>query len=373
MRPLTSASASDASAQQPGIPGLIDDIGPETGHGQGSEPGALCTGTALSALMTLPGVGAKRAVALAQRFPTWDAFLSATTPDLIPAIGAATAHRLAEAMPTTIPHADLPAGMQVVSIFEPHYPESLRGIPDPPPLLWWQGTLPTQPALAVVGTRTPTPFGRQVAALSAQVAAEHGLPVVSGLALGVDSIAAASGLDHGRPTWAVLGQGIATFPATGDRAALARRILSEGGGLLAEVPPATPVARHLLTRRNRLQSGLSEAVVIAETSLPTAHKPAGTIHTARFAIEQDRLLAVAAPPPGREDDPDLCGNAALVAHGGIDPMLLHVTDAALAARVRARTPAADLVITGPQDLHALCASIRSNATVASANGHGPAA
>lgn len=352
-----------AAASQPGIPGLVDDPLPEQGSGRG----ALCTGTALSALMTLPGVGAKRAIALAQRFATWDAFLSATAGELTATVGAATARRIAEAMPATIPCADLLDGVQVVSIFESHYPDRLRGIPNPPPLLWWQGTLPTAPALAVVGTRTPTAFGREVAALSAQVAAEHGLPVVSGLALGVDSIAAASGLDHGQPTWAVLGQGLATFPSTGDRAALARRILSEGGGLLAEVPPGTQVARHLLTARNRIQSGLSEAVVIAETALPTAHKPAGTIHTARFAIEQHRPLAVAAPPPGREDDPDLCGNAALVAEGGIDPALLHITDAALAARVRARTPAADLVIARPEDLHALCVAITAEAAAVGEN------
>lgn len=349
--------------QQPGIPGMTcgDDALAAPVHDDGDRPlGSLLSGRGLAGLMTLPGIGAKRAVDLARRFSDWDRFLAATERDLAAVVGVATAAKVVAVMPLSVPHADLPDGIEVVSMFEAHYPARLRAIPDPPPLLWWQGTLPTQPTIAVVGTRTPTPFGQQVATLSAQTAAEHGLGVVSGLALGVDSLSHAAAMDSAQPTWAVLGQGIATFPTRGDRAAIARRILATGGGLLAEVPPTTEVVRHLLTRRNRLQSGLAEAVVIAETGLPTSTKPAGTIHTARFAIEQGRTLAVAAPPPGREDDADLRGNAALCAAGGIDPTLLHVTDPALAATVRARRPAADVVITRPEDLHALCASIAAH-------------
>lgn len=359
--------------QQPGIPGLtcgpdvlpaVHDLSDPDGRDAGSAAPVpeLLTGRGLAALMTLPGVGSKRAVDLARRFCTWQRFLAASEHEVAAAVGASTAGRVVAARSATIPHHDLPHGIQVVSIYEEHYPARLRAIPDPPPVLWWQGRLPTQPAIAVVGTRSPTPFGQQVALLSAQVAAEHGLPVISGLALGVDSLSHSAGLDHGQPTWAVLGQGIATFPTRGDRAALARRILTSGGGLMCEVPPTTPLAVHMLTRRNRIQSGLSEAVVIAETGLPTSTKPAGTIHTARFAIEQGRTLAVAAPPPGREDDSALCGNAALTATGGIDPALLHVTDPALAAQIRERRPAADVIVARPEDLHALCAAIASDHT-----------
>lgn len=352
--------------QQPEIPGLTGQrvdasylAGTLMDHDRNADgiPGGLMTGRGVAALMTLPGVGTKRATDLARRFTTWERFVVATEHELAPIVGASTAAKVVNARPEEMPPLDVPDGIEVVSIFEPHYPARLRDIPDAPPLLWWRGTLPTQPAIAVVGTRTPTLFGQQVATLAAQVAAEHGLPVVSGLALGVDSLSHAAAMDAGQPTWAVLGQGLSTFPVRGDRAGLARRILATGGGLLSEVPPATEVVRHLLTRRNRIQSGLSEAVVIAETGLPSPDKPAGTIHTARFAIEQERLLAVAAPPPDRGDDPALAGNAALTAAGGIDPTLVHATDPALAARIRARRPAADLTITRPEDLHAMCATI----------------
>ena len=326
-------------------------------HGDDAE---LLSGSALAALLRLPGVGVKRAVDLARRFGNWEAFLAASPDDLAGAVGAATATRILEVMPTSPLLPDLPDGVEVVSIYQSHYPDRLRGIADPPRILWWQGTLPTRPVLAVVGTRSPSPFGQQVAALAATIAAQYQIPTISGLALGVDSLAHTTSLDQGQPTWAVVGQGVSTLPKHGSRADLARRILAEGGGLVSEVPPSTPVAVHLLTARNRLQTAFSDAVVIAETALATPIKPAGTIHTARFAIEQGRMLAVAAPPPAQVEDESLAGNAALVDVEGIDPALLHITDPDLTATVTQRRPAADRVIAQPEDLHNLCTQIRAH-------------
>lgn len=324
----------------------------------------LCTGPALAALLTLPGVGEKRAETLATHFGDWDCLLAATPQTLIDLLGARTGAGVAEHLPTSPLVADLPPGIQVVSIHEAHYPARLRTLPDPPLLLWWAGTLPPEsPTLAVVGTRTPNRFGVAVTQMLSDVAARRGVPVISGLALGIDSLSHVTCLDAGQPTWAVLGQGIGTFPTGGDRARLAARILAAGGGLIAEVPPATPVARHLLTKRNRLQSGLTHATFIAQTGLPTGDKPAGTIHTARYAIEQGRLLAVAAPPASSAEDPELAGNRALTDAAGIDPALLHATDPALVASIASRRPVADVVIASPEDMTTLLDRVDSAYTV----------
>lgn len=324
----------------------------------------LCTGPALAALLTLPGVGDKRAEVLANHFGDWDSLLAATPQVLSDLLGTKTGVAVAERIPDRPLVADLPPGTQVVSIHETHYPARLRTLSDPPLLIWWTGTLPPEsPTLAVVGTRTPNRFGIAVTQMMATLAAQRGIPIVSGLALGVDSLSHTSCMDGGQPTWAVLGQGLSTFPTGGDRARLAARILAEGGGLLSEVPPPTPVAAHLLTKRNRLQSGLAHATFIAQTGLPTGAKPAGTIHTARFAIEQGRLLVVAAPPSAAAADPELAGNTALTNPTGIDPVLLHARDPELATAISARRPAADRVIASPEDMNRLLDDMEAAYTV----------
>lgn len=314
----------------------------------------LLSGPNLAALLTLPGIGEKRAVTLAERFGDWDALLSAGTDALIDALGEKTGRNLSEHLPDRPLSVDLPPGTRVVSCFEDHYPARLRTLPDRPTLLWWVGTLPTEaPALAVVGTRTPNQFGTRVATLATQQAARHAINTISGLALGVDSICANTSLLEGVMHWAVLGHGIDMLPERGERTFLARRVLAGGGGLLSEVPPGTPVAAHLLTRRNRLQSGLSDATFIAQTGLATGAKPAGTLHTARFALAQGRYLAVPVPPNHQAGDPDVAGNVALTDPDGLDPAALHITEAALAAKVAARRPVADLCVRGPEDFTAL--------------------
>lgn len=318
----------------------------------------LLSGQNLAALITLPGVGEKRAVALAERFGDWASLIAASRDELIAVLGPKTGQAVAEHQPTRPLTVTLPDGVRVTSCHDPDYPTRLRALPGRPTLVWWTGTLPTEgPALAVVGTRTPNTFGANVARFTAMTAARHDIATVSGLALGVDSRCHSGSLDAGQPTWAVLGQGIDTLPRTGDRAELAARILANGGGLLSEVPPGTPVAGHLLVRRNRLQSGLSNATVIAQTGLATGSKPAGTLHTARFALTQGRYLAVALPPTHLYDDSAVAGNMALASPYGMDPEALHAADPTVAALIRARAPVADLIVAVPADLDTLWAHI----------------
>jgi len=311
----------------------------------------LLTGPGLAALMSLPGIGEVRAVALAEAFGSWQALAVAGEDHLVAILKPATTAKVLPHLTEQPPALNLPAGVRVISIYDPEYPPRLRNIRKAPTLLWVTGTLPPPdaPAVAIVGTRNPTPFGEAAATQAARGAVEHGISVVSGLARGIDSIAAQTAVSAGAPTWAVLGQGVDTIEAGSDRATLADRILATGGGLLAEVPPGTAVVKHLLTARNRIQSGLSDAVYIAQSGLP-ADGPAGTMHAARYALEHQRMLVVPRPSGKWAAEPRSAGNLALTDPHGCDPAAVYADQPSLAAIVAARHPVADLVLNHRDDL-----------------------
>lgn len=170
------------------------------------------------------------------------------------------------------------------------FPEPLRQIADSPKFVYSLGVIQDivdHPRLAVVGSRKVTPYGRAITTKLAQEVARKGVIIVSGLALGVDALAHQAALDAGGRTVAILGCGLDTpYPATHRQ--LARNILQQGGALLGEYPEGTPPLPHHFIARNRLISGLSDAVLITE-----AAEKSGTLHTANFALEQGKtVLAV---------------------------------------------------------------------------------
>lgn len=139
---------------------------------------------------------------------------------------------------------------------------------------------------------------------------------------------------------------------------LVDEMLAAGGGIVAEVPPGTPSSSRTLVARDRIQSGLSRATVVVQTDLAS-----GTMHTARFTIEQGRLLAVVAPPPTAPSSapplgrPDVwSGNTALTTASGCDPAVLHAKGR-LAALVALRRPLADVVLPPDGGLDALWAAL----------------
>jgi len=176
-------------------------------------------------------------------------------------------------------------GLAVVTLDDPEYPERLRRIDMPPPLLFVRGSLAalgTPAAVAVVGTRWPTDRGRMIAGWIGSALARAGAVVVSGLAVGIDGAAHASVVAEGLPTVAVLGGGHARlFPKAHER--LADAIVAAGGAVVAELPPETPATRGTFPRRNRLVSGLSDATVVVE-----AGRRSGALITASWALEQGR-------------------------------------------------------------------------------------
>jgi DNA processing protein len=177
-------------------------------------------------------------------------------------------------------------GATVVTYGCPEYPERLKEIYDPPPVLWVRGvtSLLSRPGIAIVGTRHPSPYGSGMAEMLARDLAVRRLLITSGMARGVDSCAHRGALAARMPTVAVWGTGIdVVYPKENKK--LAEEILAAGGAILSELPMGTFPAPQNFPRRNRILSGLSVAVLVVE-----AAENSGTRVTARCAAEQNRDL-----------------------------------------------------------------------------------
>ena len=178
----------------------------------------------------------------------------------------------------------LAQGATVVTYSSAEYPERLREIYDPPPVLWVRGDvgLLSRPSIAVVGTRHPTPYGSGLAELLSRDLAARRLLIVSGMARGIDSFAHKGALAARMPTLAVWGTGVdVVYPKENRK--LAEEILAAGGALVSELPMGTFPAPQNFPRRNRILSGVSVAVLVVE-----AGENSGTRVTARCAQDQNR-------------------------------------------------------------------------------------
>jgi len=178
-------------------------------------------------------------------------------------------------------------GYSLLTLEDVEYPAYLREIFDPPGVLYCAGDLEALqgPAVAIVGTRTPSPYGRAVAEKLAEDLASRGVVIVSGLALGIDSIAHWGALKGGR-TVAVLGSGLDNIYPRQNRKLFQK--IAENGAVVSEFPlDAPPFAAHF-PRRNRIISGLVQAVIVVEAAAKS-----GSLITARMALEQNReVMAV---------------------------------------------------------------------------------
>lgn len=199
-------------------------------------------------------------------------------------------------------------GWQWLSLDDNAYPELLRQIADPPPLLWLAGNplLPSLPQLAVVGSRHATRAGHELAYRFCADLAQGGLVITSGLARGIDAAAHQAAVDLELPTLAVLGTGLdIRYPRA--NSGLAERILQTGGTLLTEYPPGTRPLQQNFPRRNRIISGLSVGTLVVEAALRS-----GSLITARQALEQGREVFAL---PGSIHNPLSRGCHALIREG----------------------------------------------------------
>ncbi|MGE0188104.1 MAG: DNA-processing protein DprA [Steroidobacteraceae bacterium] len=171
----------------------------------------------------------------------------------------------------------------LIMLDDSRYPELLQQLPDPPVGLFVSGNpaVLKRPQLAMVGSRNPSPYGRQIAAAFAKHLSGCGLSITSGLAAGIDAASHRGALAGGGATLAVCGTGLDTiYPRSSE--ALAREIEATGA-LISEFPPGTPPRKHHFPQRNRLISGLSLGTLVVEAALHS-----GSLITARLAGDQGR-------------------------------------------------------------------------------------
>jgi DNA processing protein len=192
-------------------------------------------------------------------------------------------------------------GLWTLTPLDTGYPERFGVLGLPPPVIYgWGDPTALEPtfAVAVVGTRRPTPYGRALAARLTRHLVDRGALVVSGLAIGIDGAAHAAALEVGGRTVAIIG---ASHEQPGPRAhrALVDAIVRQSGAVVSEVAPGKAPAKGMFPRRNRLLAALGDATIVVE-----APARSGAINTAHHALELGRPLFVA---PGRPGDPFTAG------------------------------------------------------------------
>lgn len=243
------------------------------------------------ALATTNGIGPRTFAALVERFGSPSEVFRASEEDLL------ETPRVTGEMVALLRGCDFDAienelyalseeGIAVLTRDDDAYPANLALIPDAPPVLFVRGAPRDDDAraVAIVGTREASEWGKRVAAQLARGFAERGFTVVSGLARGIDTAAHSGALDGGGRTLAVLGSGIRVIHPK-ENASLADAIANGRGAVLSEFQPNLPPSGPALMRRDRVISGLASGVIVVE-----AVRESGSMDTASRARKQGRLV-----------------------------------------------------------------------------------
>lgn len=183
--------------------------------------------------------------------------------------------------------------MQITKLLldSPEYPDNLKHIAQPPKTIFVAGEIPLEPAVAIVGPRKPTTYGEEITYQLAYDLAKAGIAIVSGLAVGIDTIAHRAALDAGGKTVGVLGCGLdINYPASNR---YIKEKMIERGAVVSEYPLGTPPAQFRFPARNRIVAGLSQAVIVTEAPVSS-----GSLITADLALDNGRLVMAV---PGNVD------------------------------------------------------------------------
>lgn len=273
----------------------------------------MTTRDAYLTLNLLPHIGPVRVRKLRERFGSAEAILAARPSELksVEGIGEEAAQSVTNAAQLVSVEKELAwaekLGVTILHFEDERYPASLREIYDPPLVLYVRGLVPEKwrAGVGVIGTRQVTHYGTEVAKKLSYQIAYAGVPVISGLARGVDTFAHQGALAAKGVTWAVLGCGLdRIYPPENE--ALADKI-AETGCLISEFPLGTAPDRQTFPMRNRIVSGLSFGVLVVE-----AGEGSGALITARQALEQGRQVFAV---PGRIDNPQAKGCHQLLKDG----------------------------------------------------------
>jgi DNA processing protein len=266
-------------------------------------------------LHLVPGLGWRRTAALLGRFGSARGILQATVTQLasVPFVGAKLAAAIDEARRGTALDDELRRleqhGVRLLALGMPDYPELLSHLTDPPHLLYYRGALDKRDgkAVAVVGSRHCTAYGKRAAEHLAAGLVRAGYTVVSGLARGIDGVAHRAALQAGGRTVAVLAGGLSRiYPP--EHAGLAKEI-EAAGALISEASMDMDPLPGTFHARNRLISGLALAVVVVE-----ANEKSGALITVRHAADQGRTVCAV---PGPIDSPASAGTNYLIREGAV--------------------------------------------------------
>ena len=265
------------------------------------------------ALVLTPGLGATKARRLIEFFGGVQAVLSASLTELEAAgLQAISAQSLGTGRSLELANDEMArvaaAGVRLIALEDPAYPAQLKQIYDPPLVLYVRGNeaVISQPGIAVVGTRHPTPYGSGMAERLACDLAARGLVVFSGMARGVDTAGHRGAIAAKGKTAAVFGTGV-DVPYPKENTRLMDQLLGLGGAVISEFPMGTFAAPQNFPIRNRIISGISLGVLVVE-----AAEYSGTRITARCALEQNReVFAV----PGNVTNKNSWGPNTLIKQG----------------------------------------------------------
>ncbi len=215
------------------------------------------------------------------------------------ALGAETAKRVMDACDHQ--------SIRMVTVFDPAYPDNLKVLKNHPVLLYVRGNaaiLQAEKSAAIIGTREPAPFAESWAESAGRWLCDCGYVIVGGLAKGCDTAGHRAAVRSGRPTIAILGQGLGTAPYPEENATLAEEILQTGGALVSEYVPWEKVSGRHLVERDAWQAGISDGVISIESM-----KNGGTLHAMNSALKYGRPLGILDHTAAAEalHDPDLAG------------------------------------------------------------------
>ncbi len=235
------------------------------------------------------GIGPKRIAQLLAHFGSLELAWTASFSDIASSgVGEENAKTLYALRSQTSPEREMERlqelGIRAVRLDSPAYPKRLAQTYDPPPVIYYRGELPADDpaAVAIVGSRRCTSYGREMTRRIGAGLARSGVSIYSGLARGIDGAAHRAALDAKGKTVAVLGGGLdAIYPR--EHESLASEIVETDGALVTEYPVGTVARREHFPRRNRVISGLTRGVVVVE-----AARKSGAMLTVKWALEQDR-------------------------------------------------------------------------------------
>ena len=250
-----------------------------------------------------------------------------------------------EYLPKDIPVLNEFNDEHVITFLDKDYPDILNSMGvDKPLMLWYNGNLNIGKSIAVIGSRDIHPKTIEITKLFTTSAVDKGFNIVSGLALGTDTVGHKTAVDNSSKTTVILPGPLDTITPSENKE-LVTQILENDGLLLSEYPPGTPIEKKNFVERDRIQAGLSEGVFVGQSGIP-----GGTLHTVRYTLKYDRKLLVFDPS---SEEKQYEGNNRLISEvsQNEDFSYLNVKTNKTVEALKAKKVLADFIITTEESIN----------------------